>query len=47
MFVDQVKIDVKAGNGGNGMVAFGAKSTFLMAALLVVMAVTEPTLSLK
>ncbi|MCT2885171.1 GTPase ObgE, partial [Lentilactobacillus parabuchneri] len=22
MFVDQVKIDVKAGNGGNGMVAF-------------------------
>ena len=22
MFVDQVKVDVKAGNGGNGMVAF-------------------------
>ena len=22
MFVDQVKINVKAGNGGNGMVAF-------------------------
>lgn len=28
MFVDQIKIEAHAGKGGNGMVAFGAKSTF-------------------
>lgn len=30
MFVDQVKIQVKAGKGGDGAVAFGAKNMFLM-----------------
>lgn len=39
MFVDQVKVDVKAGNGGNGMVAFRRESLFPMVVPLAVMVV--------
>ena len=31
MFLDQVTIDVKAGKGGDGMVAFRRENTFPMA----------------
>ena len=37
MFLDTAKIKVKAGNGGDGMVAFVAKNMSLMADLGVVM----------
>ncbi len=39
MFLDQVTIDVKAGKGGDGMVAFRAKNMYLMVVLLAVMVV--------
>ena len=37
MFLDTAKIKVKAGNGGDGMVAFRRKNMSLMADLGVVM----------
>ncbi|ARW26743.1 hypothetical protein S100313_01309 [Pediococcus acidilactici] len=37
MFVDQVKINIKAGNGETESLPFGVKSTFLMVDLPVAM----------
>ena len=37
MFYDHTKIFVKAGDGGDGSIHFGVKSSFLMAAPMVEM----------
>lgn len=47
MFVDQVKINVKAGNGGNGMVAFDVKSMSQMVDRPVVMVAVAETSFLR
>ena len=44
MFLDTAKIKVKAGNGGDGMVAFAVKNMSRMAVLGVVMVDVEVTL---
>ena len=46
MFLDTAKIQVKAGNGGDGMVAFRRENMFLMAVLGVAMAVEAAMLFL-
>ena len=44
MFLDQVTIDVKAGKGGDGMVASVEKNMYQTGVPLVVMAVAVATL---
>ena len=39
MFVDQVKISLKAGDGGNGITAYRRKNMYHLVALLVAMEV--------
>ena len=45
MFVDNVKIYIKAGDGGNGAIAFHRENTSLRAALMAATAVTAVTWS--
>ncbi len=47
MFVDHVTINVKAGNGGNGMVASGERSMNQMVGQLVATVAVAAVLSLK
>lgn len=47
MFLDTAKISVKAGRGGDGMVAFRRENTFPTVDLGVVMAEKEAQSSLK
>ena len=47
MFVDQVKISLKAGDGGNGITAYRRENTYHLVDQLVVMVVTELQLCSK
>lgn len=47
MFVDQVKISLKAGDGGNGITAYRRENMYHLVALPVVMAVKVLQLFLK
>lgn len=44
MFIDRAKVEVRAGNGGNGMIAFHRENIFLEEVLRAVMvAVVVPS----